>query len=148
MLGHGNRAFETYRLTCPSYTKDQTLHRTEPYVYAQTIAGPDATRFGEAKNSWLTGTAAWCFYAVSQAILGVKPAYDGLTIDPCLPEDMKELTLTRRWRGNTYIINITNEGNGEKKAVSLTMDGTALADTLIPATLETGKVFHVLAVVK
>ncbi len=148
VLGHGNRAFETYRLICPSYTGDQTLHRTEPYVYAQTIAGPYARRFGEAKNSWLTGTAAWCFYAVSQAILGVKPDYDGLRIDPCLPDDLKKLTLTRRWRGNTYIIDIANESGGEKKAVRLTMDGTALADTLIPAALETGKVFRVQAAVK
>ena len=148
MLGHGDRAFETYRLICPAYTYDQTLHRTEPYVYSQMIAGPYAPRFGEAKNSWLTGTAAWCFYAVSQAILGVKPDYDGLRIEPCLPGDMEKLTLTRRWRGNTYVIDVINNSRGEKKAVRLTADGQELAGNILPATGETGKTYHVTAVVE
>ncbi len=148
MLGHGDRAFETYRLICPAYTYDQTLHRTEPYVYSQMIAGPYAPRFGEAKNSWLTGTAAWCFYAVSQAILGVKPDYDGLRIEPCLPGDMEKLTLTRRWRGNTYVIDVINNSRGEKKAVRLTADGQELAGNILPATGETGKTYYVTAVVE
>ncbi len=148
MLGHGDRAFETYRLTCPSYTEDQTLHRTEPYVYSQMIAGPYAPRFGEAKNSWLTGTAAWSFYSVSQAILGIKPDFDGLKIDPCLPEELTELTLTRRWRGNTYVIRVENRSGGEKSAVHLTADGMDLRENVLPATGETGKTFHVTAVVE
>lgn len=148
VLNHGDRAFETYWLICPSYTEDQTLHRTEPYVYAQTIAGPYAKRFGEAKNSWLTGTAAWCFYSVSQAILGVKPDYDGLKIDPCLPGEMKELTLTRRWRGNTYVIHVDNRSGGEKKGVRLSFEGKALNGNILPAVSETGKTYHVTAVVE
>ncbi len=147
VLGHGDRAFETYRLTSPAYTEDQTLHRTEPYVYAQTIAGPYAPRFGEAKNSWLTGTAAWSFYSVSQAILGVKPDYDGLMIDPCLPGELKALTLTRRWRGNTYQFEVENYGGGEKKPISLTVDGKDVKGNTLPATKETGKTFRVKAII-
>ena len=132
VLGHGDRAFDTYRRTCPSYTEDQTLHRVEPYVYPQTIAGPYAPRHGEAKNSWLTGTAAWSFYGVSQAILGVKPQYDGLLIDPCLPSFIPELTITRRFRGATYVIEIENASGGEKKQLSVELDGAPLAGSLLP----------------
>ncbi len=148
MLGHGDRAFEVYSLTSPAYTKDQKLHRTEPYVYAQTIAGPYAKRFGEAKNSWLTGTAAWSFYSVSNAILGIKPEYDGLRIDPCLPGDLMELTLTRRWRGNTYIVDIINKTGGEKKGVHLTADGIPVNGDTLPATGEIGKTYHIKAVLE
>ena len=85
-LGRGERAFEYYRKICPAYLEEQAeLHRTEPYVYAQMIAGRQAARPGEAKNSWLTGTAAWNFVALSQWILGIRPEYDGLRIDPCVP---------------------------------------------------------------
>ncbi len=146
VLGHGDRAFEVYSLTCPAYTEDQQLHRTEPYVYSQTIAGPDAKRFGEAKNSWLTGTAAWCFYSVSNAILGVKPEYDGLRLDPCLPGELKELTLTRRFRGNTYVIDVINKAGGEKKGVHLTVDGREMDGDTLPVSKETGKTYRVTAV--
>jgi cellobiose phosphorylase len=132
VLGHGDRAFDTYRRTCPSYTEDQALHRMEPYVYAQTIAGPYAPRHGEAKNSWLTGTAAWSFYGVSQAILGIKPQYDGLLIDPCLPASIPELTVTRKFRGATYVIEIENASGGEKKPLSVELDGHPLPGNLLP----------------
>ncbi len=146
VLGHGDRAFEVYKLTCPAYTEDQKLHRTEPYVYAQTIAGPYAQRFGEAKNSWLTGTAAWSFYSISNAILGVKPEYDGLRIDPCLPGELKELTLTRRFRGNTYMIDVVNKTGGEKKGVRLTLDGKAVEGDTLPISGEAGKTYRVTAI--
>ena len=87
VLGHGARAFETYRKICPAYLEAVSeVHRTEPYVYSQMVAGKDAPTFGEAKNSWLTGTAAWTFVSISQAILGVQPELDGLRIDPCVPD--------------------------------------------------------------
>ncbi len=143
VLGHGDRAFDTYRRTCPSYTEDQTLHRTEPYVYAQMIAGPYAQRHGEAKNSWLTGTAAWSFYCVSQAILGIKPQYDGLMIDPCLPAHLTRLTLTRKFRGSTYGIEIENAGGGEKAPLSLTLDGVPLSGNVIPAPAAPGETHRV-----
>ena len=132
-LGHGGRAFDLYRRTCPAYIEDQALHRTEPYVYSQMVAGPYAPRFGEAKNSWLTGTAAWSFVAVSQGILGIKPDYDGLRVDPCLPAEIPAVTVTRRFRGSLYRIRIENRSGDEKGAVRLTMDGKVLPDTLLPA---------------
>ncbi len=132
-LGHGGRAFDLYRRTCPAYIEDQKLHRTEPYVYSQMVAGPYAPRFGEAKNSWLTGTAAWSFVAVSQGILGIKPDYDGLRIDPCLPKELTEVSVTRKFRDSVYRIRIENRSGDEKGKVTLTLDGKALPDALIPA---------------
>ena len=91
VLGRGDYAWEYYRKICPSYTEEHSaLHKVEPYVYSQMIAGKDAAVPGEAKNSWLTGTAAWNWYAITQYILGVKPAYDGLQIDPCICSEWKE----------------------------------------------------------
>ena len=132
-LGHGGKAFDLYRRTCPAYIEDQRLHRTEPYVYSQMVAGPFAPRFGEAKNSWLTGTSAWSFYAVSQGILGIRPDYDGLRVDPCLPAELPEVRVTRRFRGATYDIHIVNRSGDEKGTVRLTLDGKPLDGTLIPA---------------
>ena len=138
-LGHGGRAFDIYRRTCPAYITDQQLHHTEPYVYSQMVAGPYAPRFGQAKNSWLTGTAAWTFYAASQGILGVKPDYDGLKVDPCLPGDMEELTITRKFRGSEYVIHIINKAGDEKGALALTVDGKAIEGSVIPAPEKAGK---------
>jgi cellobiose phosphorylase len=143
VLGHGDRAFDTYRRTCPSYTEDQALHRVEPYVYPQTIAGPYAPRHGEAKNSWLTGTAAWSFYCVSQAILGVKPQYDGLLIDPCLPAAIPALTITRKFRGATYVIDIANLAGGEKKPLTVELDGEPLNGNLLPIPTRPGETHSV-----
>ncbi len=131
-LGHGAKAFDLYRRTCPAYIEDQQLHRTEPYVYSQMVAGPYAPRFGEAKNSWLTGTSAWSFYAVSQGILGIKPDYEGLRVDPCLPASLPEVCVTRKFRGATYRIHIVNRSGDEKGKVRLTLDGQPLGGTLIP----------------
>lgn len=123
LLGHNEKAFDYYKRIAPAYLEDiSELHRTEPYVYAQMIAGKDAYQPGEAKNSWLTGTAAWNFYAVSQYILGIRPEYEGLVIDPKLPASISELSVTRKFRGNTYHITLVNQGghtmhcqvNGEK----------------------------------
>ena len=97
VLGYANlkdseNAFDTYRRNCPAYLEDVSeIHRTEPYVYSQTIAGRDAQNYGEAKNSWLTGTAAWTFVAASQGILGICPDFSGLKIEPCLPEEIKKI---------------------------------------------------------
>ena len=96
-LGHGDRAFAVYRKTCPAYIEDiSEIHRTEPYVYSQMVAGKDAPTFGEAKNSWLTGTAAWTFFNISQYILGIQPTLDGLKVDPCIPHTLSGFTVTRR----------------------------------------------------
>ena len=124
MLGRGTRAFETYTKICPAYREDDSdLRRMEPYVYAQMVAGKDAPRHGEAKNSWLTGTAAWTFVSISQYILGVRPVFDGLLVDPCIPSTMKGYTITRHFRGADYHITVDNSAGAEKGIKSITVDG-------------------------
>ena len=138
VIGRGNRAFEIYKKTCPSYIENiSEIHRTEPYVYSQMIAGRDAARHGEAKNSWLTGTAAWTFVNLSQAILGVQPTYDGLSIDPCIPEGFGDFTLTRRFRGATYYFDVKNPSNVEKGVAYLDVDGKRVEGNVVP--VEDGK---------
>lgn len=115
-LGKGNEAFDIYRRICPSYTEDKSqVHKTEPYVYSQTIGGRGGFSLGEAKNSWLTGTAAWSFVNISQAILGIYPDYDGLIIKPCLPDKIKSYKVQRVFRGSTYNIEVENLGKGKYK---------------------------------
>ncbi len=132
-LGHGDRAFEVYRRTCPSYVEEIShIHRTEPYVYSQMVAGRDAPTFGEAKNSWLTGTAAWTFVSVSQAILGVKPTLDGLRIDPCIPAEWKGYTLQRRYRGALYEITVENPDGVQKGVREMRVNGEHAEGCVIP----------------
>ena len=103
IINNPNRAFEVYKKICPAYLEDiSDIHRTEPYVYSQMIAGKDAKNFGEAKNSWLTGTAAWSFVNVSQYLLGIKPTLKGLSINPCLPNSFNTYEVNRTYRGNNY----------------------------------------------
>lgn len=114
VIGRGDRAFEIYKKITPSYIEDiSDIHRTEPYVYSQMIAGKDAPRVGEAKNSWLTGTAAWNYFAISQFILGIRPEFKGLRIDPCLPNEIDSCEIVRYFRGTKYIIKITNNGTNK-----------------------------------
>ena len=133
ILGHGDRAFEVYRKTCPAYIEDiSEIHRTEPYVYSQMVAGKDAPTFGEAKNSWLTGTAAWTFFNVSQYILGIQPTLDGLKVDPCIPHTLPGFTVTRRYRGAVYHITVDNSAAVQHGLKSVTMDGKSVAGNLLP----------------
>lgn len=115
MCGRGNDAWEHYTKIAPSWIKDQKLHRTEPYVYAQCLAGKESAKPGEAKNSWLTGTAAWNWITVTQHILGIQPDFDSLVIDPCIPAEMKEFTVCRKWRDAEYVIKVLNP-DGKQKA--------------------------------
>ncbi|MBQ9459841.1 MAG: glycosyl transferase [Oscillospiraceae bacterium] len=133
VLGHGERAFEVYRRTAPAYIEDiSEIHRTEPYVYSQTIAGCDAPTFGEGKNSWLTGTAAWTFLSISQAILGIQPTLDGLRVDPCIPASLKSFTVTRRYRGATYRIAVDNSAGVEHGVKTVTAGGTPVSGGVLP----------------
>ncbi|MGN8631546.1 GH36-type glycosyl hydrolase domain-containing protein [Blautia sp. HCP3S3_G3] len=143
VIGRGNRAFEIYKKTCPSYIENiSEIHRTEPYVYSQMIAGADAVFHGEAKNSWLTGTAAWTFWNLSQAILGVQPSYQGLCIDPCIPEGFGDFSLTRQYRGATYHVDVKNPDNVQKGVKKIVVDGKEYEGCCIPA--EEGKTeYHV-----
>ena len=122
-LGHGDKAFDLYTRIAPAWVEDQKLHRTEPYVYAQTVNGKEAPLPGEARNSWLTGTAAWNFVAASQDILGVKPDFDGLKIDPCLPACLPEVKVHRSFRGRDFDIVIHNIAGGEKGKVRVNVNG-------------------------
>ena len=137
VIGRGDRAFEIYKKTCPAYVEEiSEIHRTEPYVYSQMIAGADAKFHGEAKNSWLTGTAAWTFVNISQYILGVYPTHNGLSVDPCIPTGFGDFTLTRRYRDAMYNIKVTNPNNVEKGVKKLIVDGEELTGTtVIPYTL-------------
>jgi len=130
--GRGNDAWEHYAKISPAYIKDQTLHKVEPYCYSQMVAGKDAAKPGEGKNSWLTGTAAWNWYAISQFILGVKPDYNGLLIDPCLPAEMKEYSVRRQFRGAEYDITFHNPKGLEHGEVALTVDGKPIDGNIIP----------------
>ena len=138
VIGRGNRAFEVYQKTCPAYVEDiSEIHRTEPYVYSQMVAGRDAKYHGEAKNSWLTGTAAWTFVNVSQYILGVYPTHHGLSINPCIPEGFGDFKLTRKFRDVNYHITVKNPENVQKGVASMTVDGKAVEGHIIP--YEAGK---------
>ena len=134
VLGRGDLAFEYYSKIAPAYTEEYSdIHRTEPYVYAQMIAGKDAKRHGEAKNSWLTGTAAWNFVAVSQFILGVTPDYDGLKIDPSIPKAWDGFKITRSFRGAEYEIEVKNPNHVSKGIRSVEVDGKPINGCILPA---------------
>ena len=133
IVGRGDRAFDYYARIAPSYVEERShIHRTEPYVYSQMIAGKDASRFGEAKNSWLTGTASWNFVAISQYILGIKPEYDGLMIDPAIPKEWTEYKVTRHFRGDIYNITVKNPNHVSKGVAQLTVDGKEIDGNIIP----------------
>jgi cellobiose phosphorylase len=132
-LGNGERAFEVYRKTCPAYLEEiSEIRRTEPYVYCQMVAGRDAPTFGEGKNSWLTGTAAWTFFNISQCILGIRPTMQGLEIDPCLPSSIRRFTCERLFRGVRYHIGVDNAANVRKGVRELIVDGQRIPGRVVP----------------
>ncbi len=133
VLGHGDRAFDVYRKICPAFLQEiSELHKTEPYVYSQMVAGKDAVHHGEAKNSWLTGTAAWTFVNISQYILGIQPTLKGLRVDPCIPKNFGDFTVSRKFRDVTYHISVENPNHVEKGVKSLTVNGVAVEGNVIP----------------
>ncbi|MEE3424769.1 MAG: hypothetical protein VZR26_04320 [Erysipelotrichaceae bacterium] len=133
VMGHGNRAFDLYKKTCPAFLEEiSEIHRTEPYVYCQMVAGKDAPTFGEGKNSWLTGTAAWTFTVLTQGILGIQPDYDGLRVDPCIPDTVKEYKVNRRFRGTMYHITVKNENGSQKGVKQVVIDGKPIEEKIIP----------------
>ncbi|MFU0826144.1 MAG: Glycosyltransferase family 36 [Lachnoclostridium sp.] len=133
VVGRGDKAFDYYTRIAPAYTESYSdIHRMEPYVYSQMIAGKDAKRFGEAKNSWLTGTASWNFVAISQFILGIKPDYDGLMVDPCIPTSWDGYEVTRHFRGDVFKITIKNPNHVSKGVAKMNVDGKELSGNIIP----------------
>ncbi|MBN2509888.1 MAG: glycosyl transferase [Spirochaetales bacterium] len=133
VAGRGDMAFDYYKKICPSALEDiSEIHRLEPYIYAQMIAGKDAKRKGEAKNSWLTGTAAWNFVAVTQWILGIRPSYDGLIVDPVIPSAWKGFSAKRVFRGAIYDITVTNPKGVSSGIAQMKVDGKVLEEKVIP----------------
>ena len=132
VVGRGERAFDLYKRITPAYREEKSeVHRLEPYVFAQMIAGKQAPRHGEAKNSWLTGTAAWTFVAASQYLLGVRPGWDGLIVDPQIGPEVPEFTVRRVARGATYEITVKNSGTPGARA-RLVVDGQAIEGNEVP----------------
>lgn len=143
LVGRGDKAFDYYTRIAPAYTEEYSgIHRLEPYVYAQMVAGKDASRFGEAKNSWLTGTASWNFVAISQYILGIKPEYDGLMIDPSIPKAWDGYKIIREFRGDTYQIEIQNPNHVSTGVIQFIVDGKEIGGNIVPV-FGDGQVHHV-----
>jgi cellobiose phosphorylase len=131
IVGNGDRAYDYYMRINPSAREEiSDLHRCEPYVYAQMIAGSDAPTHGEAKNSWLTGTAAWNYVAITQWILGIRPTFGGLQIAPVIPSAWPGFTATRVFRGVTYTITVERAGTGNH--VALRVDGQSIGGDIVP----------------
>jgi len=131
VIGRPEQAWDYYKKIAPAYLEDKSdLHRTEPYVYAQMIAGKDAVKPGEAKNSWLTGTGSWNFVAISQYLLGVRCEWEGLMVQPCMTKDVPEYKITRRARGAIY--NITVKNSGAAAPAKLTVNGKSIEGNLVP----------------
>ena len=132
LLGDGKRALEYYLSICPSAKKDHDVYRSEPYVYSQMTASQFSPTPGEGKNSWLTGTAAWSFVVGSQYILGIRPEFDGLRIDPCIPGTWKGFTVQRRFRGVMFTVTVTNPRRKSKGVKTLLVDGRRVAGNVVP----------------
>ena len=142
MLGNGDLAHDYYTRINPSALENiADMHRCEPYVFAQTVAGRDAPSFGEAKNSWLTGTAAWTFVAASQWIIGIRPTYNGLRVAPVIPQDWSGFTAQRILRGVNYRIEVERKGKGN--SVSLAVDGKPVPGNVVPFPPAGVKTVHV-----
>ena len=147
MVGRGDQAFDYYTRINPSAREEiSELHKCEPYVYAQMIAGKDAATHGEAKNSWLSGTAAWNYVAITQHILGIRPAFEGLEVKPVVPSDWNGFEATRSFRGVRYEISVTRAGTGNK--ISLEVDGMPIEGTLILSPKEDINTVKVKAVIR
>ena len=134
IVGNGSRAFDYYRKIAPAFLEDICdIHRTEPYVYPQMVAGKDAVNHGEAKNSWLTGTAAWNFVAITQWILGIRADFGGLCIDPCIPAEWDGFEVDKVYMGDLYKIKVSNPKHVEKGIVKMTLNGKEIEGNLFKA---------------
>jgi cellobiose phosphorylase len=137
MLGRGDNAYKYYRQLIPNVAMEKAgiwRYKAEPYVYVSNIFGPESDKFGMANVSWLTGTAAWMYIAVTQYILGIKATWEGLQIDPCVPSDWKEFSIVREFRGTKYNISFKNESGTNKGIKKITVDGKEISTNVIPYT--------------
>ncbi|MDA3850904.1 MAG: glycosyl transferase [Spirochaetaceae bacterium] len=130
-MGHGDRAFEYYTQINPA-AKDSSLYECEPYCYAQNILADEHPQFGLARNSWLSGTSSWTFVASTQFILGVRPGYQGLEIDPVVPKDWDVFSVKRKYRGATYEVVVTNPSGVNRGLKTLKVNGKEVQGNLVP----------------
>lgn len=136
MLGNGDRSYEYYSQINPAARNEMIeIYECEPYVYAQNILGDEHPQFGLARNSWLSGTASWCYHAATQWILGIRPEFNGLRIDPCIPTSWDGFSVNRKFRGNMMHIRVHNPAHICKGVVKMTVDGKQLAGNIIPVDL-------------
>jgi cellobiose phosphorylase len=140
MLGNGARAHDYYSRINPSRREEiSEVHRCEPYVYAQMIAGREAPTYGEAKNSWLTGTAAWNYLAITQWILGIRPEFEGLRLDPCIPPEWEGFSVERSFRGNRFHIRVYNSQHVSRGVIKVTVDGAEIEGNLVKLEVSGGE---------
>jgi len=133
ILGNGERAYQYYAQINPLSHNDRIeIYECEPFVYAQNILGNEHPQHGLARNSWLTGTASWCYLAATQWILGIRPGYGGLYIDPCLPPDWEGFKVRRKFRGSSFEIEVHNPEHVSSGVQRLALDGEILKDNLVP----------------
>jgi cellobiose phosphorylase len=143
VLGHGEWAFRYYDQINPAARNDDIdCFQCEPYVYPQNILGDEHPQFGLARNSWLTGTAAWAYQAATQYILGIRPTYDGLQVDPCIPARWPGFQVIRHYRGAIYQIEVHNPGGVCRGKCHLTVDGEPIEGNIIPL-LAPGRTHHI-----
>ena len=134
LLGHGNLAYKYHQQLSPITRNDiSEIYQIEPYVYAQNILGKEHPLFGMGRNSWLSGTASWAMLATSEYILGIRPAYQGLIVDPCIPSSWKKLEVRRVFRGAEYQIKIKNPKGISKGVKQLLVNGRKIPGNLIPS---------------
>jgi len=135
MIGNGNRAYEYYRKFMPSaYNARAEIRQTEPYVYAQFTNSKYSPRYGASRLPWLSGTASWAYFTITQYILGIQPEYSGLRIDPCIPSKWKEIKITRRFRKKNIHITIKNSGGVQKGVKKIFVNGKEIDGNVIPIT--------------
>jgi len=133
LLGNGDRAYQYYAQINPVAKNDEIeIYECEPYVYAQNILGDEHPQFGLGRNSWLSGTASWCYQAGTQWILGIRPEYAGLRIDPCIPKSWPGISATRQFRGKNYKITVRNPDGVSKGVSKMQVDGEEAAGNLVP----------------
>jgi len=132
-LGRGDKAIKLYDALLPYHQNDSIeVREAEPYSYCQFVMGRDHTAFGRARHPWLTGSAGWNYTAATKWILGIRPAFDGLVIDPCIPADWKSFEVTRQWRGATYVVRVENPRGVQKGVKSILLNGTAVTGSVPP----------------
>ncbi len=133
LMGNGERAYQYYSQINPAAKNEMIdVYECEPYVYAQNILGDEHPQFGLARNSWLSGTASWMYQAGTQYILGIQPTYNGLRIDPCIPKDWDQFTVTRRYRNVIYWIDVQNPGHVNSGVRSVRVDGELIMGNVVP----------------